>query len=260
MSSYRIIDARGTQEGADAFVHRLFPVLGGQRNLDPFVLWDHFTLQGGTGFPPHPHRGFEGVTYVLDGSMHHQDSLGNQSTVSAGGIQRFTAGKGIVHSETPAATGETNGIQLWLNLARSDKALKPDYQAVSTEQVPVTQGDGWQARQVLGQDSPVVLHTAADMRDISLDAGASYQQDMKAPYQGLIYLLHGTIRIQLDGKEHALNSQQALLFGNTDDQHEMEEGVYADRLEISTSQAARLIIASGLPHGEPIVQHGPFVD
>lgn len=259
MSSYRIIDARGTQEGTDAFVHRLFPVPGGQRNLDPFVLWDHFTLQGGTGFPPHPHRGFEGVTYVLDGSMHHQDSLGNQSTVSAGGIQRFTAGKGIVHSETPAAMGETNGIQLWLNLAQADKSLKPDYQAVNPEQVHVTQGDGWQARQVLGQDSPVVLNTPADMRDIRLDAGASYQQNLTTPYQGLIYLMHGTIRIQLDGKEHELNPRQALLFGNTGNQFG-QDVMYADRLKISTLQAARVIIASGLPHGEPIVQHGPFVD
>ena len=112
---YQIIQAKGTQEGADAFVHRLFPVPRSTLNWDPFVLWDHFTLQGGTGFPPHPHRGFEGITYVLEGAMQHADSLGNRSSVQAGGIQRFTAGRGIEHSETPAPEGATNGIQLWVN-------------------------------------------------------------------------------------------------------------------------------------------------
>lgn len=244
MPSYRIIDARGTQEGGDAFVHRLFPVPAAQRHHDPFVLWDHFTLQGGSGFPPHPHRGFEGITYVLDGSMQHEDSLGNHSTVKAGGIQRFTAGKGIVHSEVPAAQGETNGIQLWVNLAVKDKQLIPSYQAVDASVVSVSAGDGWRARHILGRNSSVQLHSNADMLDLSIDADTTYLHSVPKQHQGLVYLLRGHIRIA----EQDLHPQQALLFSD------------ATELYLNASSDAQLIIASGRPHAEPIRQNGPFVD
>jgi len=99
-------------EGDGVEVKRLMPVAN-LRNFDPFVLWDHFDIEGG-GFPNHPHRGFEAITYMFDGGMKHKDNLGNQGTVFAGGAQRFTAGKGIVHSEMP--DGKAAGIQLWINL------------------------------------------------------------------------------------------------------------------------------------------------
>lgn len=244
-SQYRIIDAVGTQEGADAFVHRLFPVPAGQRHYDPFVLWDNFTLQGGTGFPPHPHRGFEGITYVLDGAMHHEDSLGNQSTVQAGGIQRFTAGKGIVHSETPAPEGETNGIQLWVNLSQADKTLPPDYQAINAQDVPSEASEGALVKYVLGPKSAVNLQTDARLIDITLDPGKRYQYSIPEQHQGFIYLLSGDI----SANENTLYSKQALLFEET------------PTLDISAgSDGARLLIAEGLPHKEPIRQYGPFVD
>lgn len=104
MADEKIIVRSATtgSEGDSAEVNRLFPVHGFM-NFDPFVLWDDFTIRPGAGFPDHPHRGFEGVTYVIKGSVNHTDNLGNNSTVHHGGMQRFTAGKGIIHSEMPSA-------------------------------------------------------------------------------------------------------------------------------------------------------------
>ena len=100
-TQHPVLQARSMQEGKGATVHRLFPVKGVRMHHDPFVLWDHFELQQGTGFPPHPHRGFEGITYLFEGAIQHQDELGNDAVVYGGGAQRFTAGRGIVHSEMP---------------------------------------------------------------------------------------------------------------------------------------------------------------
>ena len=245
----RIITARDTLEGADAFVHRLFPVPAQRqrsafKHWDPFVLWDHFTLQGGSGFPFHPHRGFEGITYLINGSINHEDNLGNKSTVHAGGIQRFTAGKGIVHSEVPAATRKTTGIQLWLNLAKKNKQLPPSYQALDAKDVPSSSGKGWTIRQILVEQSPIQINTDANMRDLSLTAQTHYSHNIEHNHQGLAYLLQGHIRID----QQVLYPQQALLFANV------------QTLNISANNNARLIIATGLPHKEAIVQCGPFVD
>ncbi|MFQ5586240.1 MAG: pirin family protein, partial [Thermodesulfobacteriota bacterium] len=117
------------KEGNGADVKRLMPVPGFM-NYDPFVLWDHFDVRPDAGFPDHPHRGFEAITYVFEGSMNHKDNLGNESTVTRGGAQRFTAGKGIVHSEMPSPEGHTRGIQLWINLPARLKTIQPAYQQV----------------------------------------------------------------------------------------------------------------------------------
>ncbi|RMH38120.1 MAG: pirin family protein, partial [Gammaproteobacteria bacterium] len=110
-------------EGDGVTVQRLMPVPG-LRHFDPFVLWDHFDIAGG-GFPPHPHRGFEAITWLFSGAMHHKDNLGNAGTIHAGGAQRFTAGRGITHSEMPESAAA--GIQLWINLPQRLKSIEPDY-------------------------------------------------------------------------------------------------------------------------------------
>jgi hypothetical protein len=108
-------NAVSAAEGDGAEVRSLFP-LPSLMNFDPSVLWDDLSISAGAGFPDHPHRGFEGVTYVFQGSIRHKDNPGNDSTVTRGGLQRFTAGSGIVHAEMTAADGVTRGIQMWLNL------------------------------------------------------------------------------------------------------------------------------------------------
>ena len=142
-------------EGDGVDVKRLFP-LQGFMNFDPFVLWDHFNIGPGRGFPDHPHRGFEAITYMFDGGMNHKDNLGNESFVTAGGAQRFTAGAGMVHSEMPAEAGESNGIQLWINLPQRLKKIEPGYQQVDAAEFPIVELEAGQVKILVGENSPLV--------------------------------------------------------------------------------------------------------
>ena len=151
MCAMKLVQAVETMEGAGARVKRLMPVAG-LRNHDPIVLWDHFQLEAGMGFPEHPHRGFEGITYLFEGEMHHQDNLGNSEKILAGGVQRFTAGGGIVHSEMPSQTGATDGIQLWINLAKKDKQLAPGYQQLQAAELPVHSEKGVRRTTIIGNN------------------------------------------------------------------------------------------------------------
>jgi redox-sensitive bicupin YhaK (pirin superfamily) len=240
----QIIDAKAMQEGQGAEVRRLFPLPRGLMNFDPFVLWDHFFLQAGTGFPEHPHRGFEAITYLFEGKMQHRDNLGNDSTVSAGGAQRFTAGQGIVHSEMPDAEGQTSGIQLWINLPKRLKQIEPAYQAVNAEDIPETTINGGIVRDIVGDTSPLQIKTPLTYLDIQLKPTASYELPLPAGYRGIVYIVQGETHIL--GKQ--VNTGQACLF----DQIEL--------LDIQADTDARIMLAAGQPHGEPIHQYGPYVD
>ena len=232
------------QEGAGVTVQRLMPVTG-FRNFDPFVLWDDFTLTPGTGFPDHPHRGFEAITYLFQGSIRHRDNLGNDSTVHGGGAQRFTAGRGIVHSEMPATDQPTRGIQLWINLPKRLKNVEPGYQQVNAESFPVHTFSGGQTTVIVGDNSPLNLLTPVRYEDISLNAGDSYRYSSTNGRRGFIYVVDGEAFID----DIELSRGQTALFS---DEHQL--GISA------RDQDARLMLCVGTPHGEPIIQHGPFVD
>lgn len=235
--------ARQGQEGEGAEVFRLFPVPGSRWNLDPFVLFDHFRIGPGSGFPTHPHRGFEAITYLLEGGIRHRDSLGNDSTMGAGGAQRFTAGRGLEHSEMPA--GESAGIQLWINLPRAQKSIEPDYQAVPPEDLPVRPFAGGERRIVVGEGSPLRLHTPVHYEILRLEPGAAVTMAVPPGWQGLAYVLEGGIL--LGGRP--LAAREAGLFAGR------------ERLELAAGeQAAEVVWLAGRPHGEPLRQHGPFVD
>ena len=233
--------ARRTHEGDGAEVLRLFPLLGERMNLDPFMLFDHFFLEPGTGFPTHPHRGFEAITYLFEGGMQHRDNLGNDSTVTAGGAQRFTAGRGIEHSEMPA--GKTAGIQLWINLSQANKKIAPAYQAVPADAIPVHLFKGGQTRVIVGPDSPLQLHTPLRYEDISLDAGGAMTTEVPADWQGFAYVVDGEVKVQ----DQDVTAGQAIHLGG---------GV----CRIQTAQGARILLCVGRPHGEPVRQYGPYVD
>jgi redox-sensitive bicupin YhaK (pirin superfamily) len=230
-----------TLEGDGAEVLRLFPVLRGRMNLDPFMLFDHFFLEPGTGFPTHPHRGFEAITYLFEGGMQHRDNLGNDSTVTAGGVQCFTAGRGIEHSEMPS--GKTRGIQLWINLSQANKKIAPAYQAVLAEEVPVNVFNGGQVRIIVGHGSSLKLHTPVRYEDITLEAGGDMTIELSADWQGFIYVVDGGIRIGYQGVEQG---QAICLGGGTN--------------HIQTKSGARIMLCAGRPHGEPVHQYGPYVD
>jgi len=231
------------KEGDGADVKRLMP-LPGFMHYDPFVLWDHFDVSPGAGFPDHPHRGFEAITYVFEGSMNHKDNLGNESTVTAGGAQRFTAGKGLIHSEMPSPEGHTNGIQLWINLPKRLKTIEPAYQQVNAGDIPEQTVDGATVRTIAGKGSPLELHTPLRYLDVLLEGGAHFRETIPAGYRGYLYVVEGTAT----ANGVACPSGDALY---------MEE---VDELSVATDGPCRFMVCFGTPHGEPIRQYGPFVD
>jgi len=225
-------------EGDGVEVKRLMPVAN-LRNFDPFVLWDHFDISGG-GFPNHPHRGFEAITYMFDGGMKHKDNLGNQGTVFGGGAQRFTAGKGIVHSEMP--DGKAAGIQLWINLPKRLKGIEPDYQQV--EMIPEETLDGVSIYTIVGEGSSIQLKTDIEYLDVSLEKGVNWKRTIPEGMCGFVYVVEGSLTL----KGEILHAGQAAFI-------EQEE-----ELELLAGKASRVMWCFGSPHGEPIYQHGPFVD
>ena len=231
-------------EGDGVDVNRLFPVRSDRMNFDPFVLWDNFNIGAGHGFPTHPHRGFEAITYMFTGSIEHKDNLGNHSTVTAGGAQRFTAGRGLEHSEMPASDGMSNGIQLWINLAKNLKSIEPDYQQVDKENIPVKKIDGGQISIIVGDDSPVKLKTSVRYLEVTLDKDANMIESVPNEFRGFIYLLSG----ELEVNEKTFDEKQAYFFENISE------------LNINALEKSHFMLCMGRPHGEPIRQHGPFVD
>jgi len=159
-------------EGDGITVKRLMPSQG-LRNYDPFVLWDHFDISGG-GFPDHPHRGFEAITYLFDGGMNHADSLGNKGIIHAGGAQRFTAGSGMVHSEFP--DGRAHGIQLWINLPKRLKSIAPTYQQLEADMIPVNHDNGISIRTIVGGSGVITLHTEVEYLDVDMAAGTELRR------------------------------------------------------------------------------------
>jgi len=227
-------------EGDGVTVKRLMPV-GGLRNFDPFMLWDHFDISGG-GFPDHPHRGFEAITYLFEGGMKHTDNLGNSGTIHAGGAQRFTAGRGILHSEFP--DGHAHGIQLWINLPGRLKSLEPEYQQVQADKIMVSDCEGVTVRSIVGKSGIISLHTDVEYLEIRMHAGTVFQHKPDNRFRGFIYAVEGTSEINGE----SLKKSQAAFIEHT------------EAVEIRSLDGAKLMWCFGKPHHEPIHQHGPFVD
>lgn len=232
-----------TVEGAGARVKRLMPIPA-FRNYDPFVLWDHFDISADAGFPDHPHRGFEAITYLFEGAMRHEDNLGNRSTVEPGGAQRFTAGRGLVHSEMPAPVGKTNGIQLWINLPKRLKAMPPAYQQVNAPEFPEQAIEKGTVKVIVGQGSPLQLQTPVRYLDVRLEAGGRFEESIPDGHRGLVYIVQGQAEIGA----HPLGSGDAGFFDAVAD------------LRVEAKAESRFMVCYGQPHGEPIHQYGPFVD
>lgn len=244
---------RGTHvsEGAGVRVCRTLgtPAL---RNLDPFLMLDELRLpskDAKAGFPWHPHRGQETVTIVLDGRVRHEDSLGNKGVIGPGGVQWMTAGRGIVHSEMPESSGDAPlwGFQLWVNLPKKEKMCKPRYQDVQQEGVPVIQQAGNQVRvlagQVDGQQGAVKTKHPILALDVKMDPGSTFVQPIPRGWNAFVYVCQGKGVV---GGSRVSNECAVVL----------EDG---DQLETSTEEGMRFLLFGGLPIGEPIVQHGPFV-
>lgn len=231
--------------------------------VDPFLMLDEFSSENPddyvAGFPAHPHRGFETVTYMLDGHMLHEDHLGNQGHLKSGGAQWMTAGRGIIHSEMPQQeSGRMRGFQLWINLPAKEKMKPAGYRDIQAEDIPrVTLPGGAVVKVIAGTlesegqriDGPIQgVSTAPLFLDVHLPAGARFEQAVGAAHNVFVYPYEGALRI---GDSEVPRGDAGVLASgdNAGDSVVVEAG----------AAATRFILLAALPLREPIVQYGPFV-
>jgi redox-sensitive bicupin YhaK (pirin superfamily) len=252
----RVVGGQFVMDGAGVKINRVLtqPL---QRRLDPFLMLDAFGSDKAgdyiAGFPEHPHRGFETVTYMLAGRMRHRDSAGNEGLVSDGGVQWMTAGRGVVHSEMPEQNeGLMEGFQLWLNLPASDKMGAPWYRDIPAEEVPrFALPTGAEVQVIAGSTHGV---TGAVQREVTqplyleihLPQGVEFKQPLPAGHNAFFYVYRGEVVV--DGKAVPL-ARMAIL----------DNAKEADGVRIKATADSRLILIAGRPLNEPIAQYGPFV-
>jgi quercetin 2,3-dioxygenase len=239
---------------------KLTRVIGQPRlpDLDPFLMLDEFGTDKAedyiAGFPDHPHRGFETVTYMLDGRMRHKDNHGNQGVLVPGSVQWMTAGRGIVHSEMPEQTeGKMRGFQLWLNLPAKDKMTAPAYQEFGPEKMPVVERNGASIKVIAGEVDGItgpVRQPATDPTylDVRIDAGAEFTLPIPAGHSAFIYVYEGSASVGVGREAATINAQELAVLG---DGTEVRLAGRAPR-----SQA---ILVAGRPLREPVARYGPFV-
>lgn len=239
-----------TFEGAGFGVYRPFPQPGLDL-IDPFLLLDEMeprTLSPGEaqGAPDHPHRGFETVTYMLEGEFEHRDSQGNEGRITPGDIQWMTAGAGIVHSEMPSRRlqldgGRMHGFQLWVNLPAADKMITPRYQALAAADVPVATGDGWRARVIAGKfagvDGVASTHTPVTYAHVTVDSGRTATFDIPDDQHVAAYVFRGADR-------------RLVVWDRTPG---------AIELNADGGEPLDVLVMAGRPLEEPVARYGPFV-
>lgn len=255
----QVLPAQATQDGAGV---RLLRALGYQRHarLDPFLMMDAFSSDDPqdyiAGFPAHPHRGFETVTYIVDGHMRHRDHMGNEGDLRAGGVQWMTAGRGIIHEEMPQQeNGLLRGFQIWLNLPAATKMQPAAYQDIPAEQIPVhALDDGGFIKLIAGTlelSGQVIVGaqqggqaTQPLIADIRVASSHSLTLPVPAGHHAMVYVFEG--QLQMDGQTVEVGN--SVIFG---------EG---DELRLSAgNEHVRVILLAGRPLNEPIAQYGPFV-
>ena len=244
-------------EGAGVRLRRSFGPTR-QNPLDPFLLFDHFAFNDpvegeNPGFPMHPHRGIETVTYMLEGGVHHRDSLGNSGLIGAGDVQWMTSGRGIMHEEMPRRSPQGNiyGFQLWVNLPAALKMSPPRYQEVREADIPLVHSDGANIRVVAGEVNGVrgpVREIAADpvYLDVALEPGAVFTYPIPAEHTAIAYVFEG--RGEFGAGEPA-EAVSLLVFGAGDAVH----------AQADPETGLRFMLIAGAPFREPAVPYGPFV-
>jgi redox-sensitive bicupin YhaK (pirin superfamily) len=257
-----IIESVRTSDGAGVKLRRS---LGGHQRVrvDPFLMLDEFFSDDPNdylaGFPSHPHRGFETVTYMLDGHLEHQDHLGNRGDLKTGDVQWMTAGRGIVHSEMPKQTeGRMRGFQLWINLPAKEKMKPPSYRDIPAHEIPVvTLANGTRMKVIAGTLEHENGTTHGAVRgvttdplyvDVELPANAEIALPLAIEHNAFVYLFEGGLAIGPVGSETQLPLHSAGVLG------------YGDRFVARAGdRGARFLLLAAKPIGEPVVQHGPIV-
>ena len=252
----RLIEGVATSDGAGV---KLTRVLTGklQRRLDPFLMLDAFGSDDPddyiAGFPDHPHRGFETVTYMLAGRMRHRDSAGHEGLLENGGVQWMTAGRGVIHSEIPEQEdGVMEGFQLWLNLPAQRKMAEPWYRDFPSAAIPeYVTPDDVTVRVIAGTSNGVAGAVTRETTeplylDVHLPAGASFSTALPCTHNAFIYVYRGAVKVG----DTLVESRRMGILSNAPE---------ADGVTLTASGDARLILVAGKPLNEPIVQYGPFV-
>ena len=260
----RVITAHQQLEGGGFVVRRPFPTEG-LDHADPFLLLDEFgpvDYRPGeaVGAPDHPHRGFETVSFMLEGEFEHADSAGHRGALGPGDVQWMTAGRGIIHAEMPSQRireqgGRVHAFQLWVNLPAAEKMMAPRYQEVPGSAIPeaatsdglarvrVIAGEALGARAVIDTRTPIVY------QDWSLEPGARAEQPLASGHNAFVYVFEGRAHLGSDARE--LGAGQLGMLGPGDS--------VSLAVPSSASRFARLLLLSGQPLGEPVARHGPFV-
>jgi quercetin 2,3-dioxygenase len=254
----KVVHGRPASDGAGVKLRRVIgtPELP---DLDPFLLLDEFRSDDAAdylaGFPNHPHRGFETVTYMLAGRMRHGDNKGSVGLLGPGSVQWMTAGRGIVHSEMPEQEdGLMWGFQLWVNLPARDKMTEPRYQDISPEAIPELQlDDGARIKVIAGRlgevQGPVnAVATEPVYFDIALSAAAAFSVPLSQEHSAFVYVFEGVVRVGSGDEEQRVSRGELAVLS------------FGDQVELSAvGDSGRLILVAGRPLHEPIARYGPFV-
>jgi quercetin 2,3-dioxygenase len=259
----RVVKGMPTSDGAGVKLRR---VIGQPQlpDLDPFLMLDEFGTDKAedyiAGFPDHPHRGFETVTYMLDGRMRHRDNHGNEGVLVPGSVQWMTAGRGLVHSEMPEQQeGRMRGFQLWLNLPARDKMTAPKYQEFGPERIPVAHpAPGISVRVIAGNVAGVagpIRQPATDPTylDLAIEPGATFSAPLPADYAAFLYVFEGAMRVGEGPEADAVRTHELAVLG---------EGAQIELTGVSAGadgKSARAILVAGRPLREPVAKYGPFV-
>jgi redox-sensitive bicupin YhaK (pirin superfamily) len=261
MKKRTLIKAFSGVDTADGDGVRLTRIIGSQKldMLDPFLLLDCFESDQAQdyigGFPEHPHRGFETVTYLLNGRMRHKDNAGHEGVIEPGGVQWMTAGRGILHSEMPEQeNGLLQGFQLWVNLPRKAKMSTPKYQEYLPESIGVEQNSNGSVIKVIagetnnGTSGPVINnYVSPTFMDISLPVNGYFSQNLTKGHNAFIYVLEGSVVIKGSGNSKTLSAKT---LGVLDD---------GEQVEVSSENKSRFLLLAGKPLNEPVARGGPFV-
>ncbi|HEY3460427.1 MAG TPA: pirin family protein [Casimicrobiaceae bacterium] len=250
----RVVAGQPTSDGAGVKLTRVLtqPL---QRRLDPFLMLDAFGTDDPqdyiAGFPDHPHRGFETITYMLAGRMRHRDSAGHEGLLQNGDVQWMTAGRGVIHSELPEQQdGRMEGFQLWLNLPAKDKLRAPWYRDIRADEIPTfTTPEGVRVRVIAGASHGVEGAVQRDVTqplylDLELPAGATFVQALPSTHNAFVYVFRGEVDV---GTTNVPAQRMAIL---------ANEG---DGIALRARVDSRALLIAGEPLGEPIAQYGPFV-
>jgi len=258
----RIIESLPTSDGAGVKLRRSLGQ-SPQTRLDPFLMLDEFSSFDANdyiaGFPAHPHRGFETVTYLLDGHMLHEDHLGNRGDLKSGAVQWMSAGRGIIHSEMPQQEhGRMRGFQLWINLPAREKMRPASYRDIQPSEIPVAAlPGGGRAKVIAGTlelddrqvPGPIQgLATDPLYLDIELPAGAAFAQPIPVDHNAFIYVYEGSLKVGAAAATRALATHAAGVLSS------------GEHVEVTAGpDGARFLLLAGRPLREPVVQYGPFV-